>query len=106
MGAVLRQGTFIDKMAKLGWTAGDRFEEPNDPRPLVRCIARYHAFLYLMERSADMFFVPTLVSASPRVLVRDVVLITSQDIVRVPRDPDMQLLTKGAPGPSLAHAPT
>ncbi|KAF8305769.1 hypothetical protein DL93DRAFT_2144320 [Clavulina sp. PMI_390] len=66
-GAVLRQGSFIQKMVDLNWTAHDRFAfnvTSNDPRVnsihvLVRSIARYHAFLDLMS-STVAFFVPTI----------------------------------------------
>ena len=58
-GAVTRQGTFIEKMVNMGWTAPRRFTA--DPSPLVRAIARYHAFLDLTTTSISAFFVPTLV---------------------------------------------
>ncbi|KAF9515839.1 hypothetical protein BS47DRAFT_723038 [Hydnum rufescens UP504] len=62
-GAVLRQGSFIQKMVGLGWTAPGRFSgsagDLNDVHVLVRCIARYHAFLDLMT-SGVTFFVPTI----------------------------------------------
>lgn len=62
VGAVLRQGDFVQKMVNLGWTASGRFEDPASHAPLVRCIARYHAFLFLFESHPGAFFVPTLVS--------------------------------------------
>ena len=64
---VLRQGSFINKMVDLGWTAHDRFagsgssHEWNSIHVLVRSIARYHAFLDLMSTSVT-FFVPTIAS--------------------------------------------
>lgn len=57
-GAVMRQGGFIQKMVNMGWTIPDRFSE--DPTPLVRSVARYHAFLDLMSAVPSTFFVPTL----------------------------------------------
>ncbi|KAF8511640.1 hypothetical protein BU17DRAFT_97089 [Hysterangium stoloniferum] len=60
VGAVLRQGGFIDKMVGLGWTEPNRFDHPLDSAPLVRSVARYHAFLDLMQEKSTTFFVPTL----------------------------------------------
>lgn len=62
VGAVLRQGSFIEKMVDLGWTAGGRFDDPSSHAPLARCIARYHAFFFMMELNPGLFLVPTLVS--------------------------------------------
>ncbi|KAK0230087.1 hypothetical protein IW262DRAFT_377559 [Armillaria fumosa] len=59
-GAVLRQGTFVDKMCKLGWTEPDFFSSSEDEVALKHCTARYHAFLDLMSSSPTGFFVPTL----------------------------------------------
>ncbi|GAA5910114.1 hypothetical protein JCM8208_000960 [Rhodotorula glutinis] len=56
--AVLRQGSFIDKMCELGWTRPERFDD--DDILLKRCIARYHAFIDLMASSPSSFCVPTL----------------------------------------------
>ncbi|GAA6028929.1 hypothetical protein JCM8097_001510 [Rhodosporidiobolus ruineniae] len=56
--AVLRQGTFIDKMHSLGWLDPIRFTE--DDSLLERCIAHYHAFLDLLSSTRSMFCVPTL----------------------------------------------
>ncbi|GAA5842086.1 hypothetical protein JCM9279_002783 [Rhodotorula babjevae] len=56
--AVLRQGSFIDKMCELGWTRPERFAD--DDLLLKRCIARYHAFIDLMASSPSSFCVPTL----------------------------------------------
>ncbi|GAA6022793.1 hypothetical protein JCM10207_000420 [Rhodosporidiobolus poonsookiae] len=56
--AVLRQGTFIDKMHDLGWLEPGRFDE--DDTILQRCVARYHAFLDLLSSTPSMFCVPTL----------------------------------------------
>ncbi|GAA6024172.1 hypothetical protein JCM10207_005592 [Rhodosporidiobolus poonsookiae] len=56
--AVLRQGTFIDKMHGLGWLEPGRFDE--DDTILKRCVARYHAFLDLLSSTPSMFCVPTL----------------------------------------------
>ncbi|SJL08357.1 uncharacterized protein ARMOST_11720 [Armillaria ostoyae] len=60
IGAVLRQGSFVDKMHKLGWTEEDFFSSSEDEVVLKHCTARYHAFLDLMSSSPDGFFVPTL----------------------------------------------
>ncbi|KAG8834460.1 hypothetical protein FRC17_008682 [Serendipita sp. 399] len=60
VGAVLRQGSFIQKMVGLGWTRPGRFDRPKDSAPLVRSIARYHAFLDLMYMTSSLFLVPTL----------------------------------------------
>ncbi|KIM29343.1 hypothetical protein M408DRAFT_328974 [Serendipita vermifera MAFF 305830] len=60
VGAILRQGTFIDKMVKLGWTQPGRFDQSKQLAPLVRSIARYHAFLDLMTSHRTTFLVPTL----------------------------------------------
>jgi hypothetical protein len=62
VGAVLRQGSFVDKMVEMRWTQPGRFDHTRDLAPLVRSIARYHAFLDLMSQTPDSFFVPTLVS--------------------------------------------
>ncbi|GAA5894085.1 hypothetical protein JCM6882_007980 [Rhodosporidiobolus microsporus] len=56
--AILRQGTFIDKMHSLGWLDPGRFS--TDDTLLKRCIARYHAFLDLLSSTPSMFCVPTL----------------------------------------------
>ncbi|KPV73509.1 uncharacterized protein RHOBADRAFT_54728 [Rhodotorula graminis WP1] len=56
--AVLRQGSFVDKMCDLGWTRPERFAA--DDILLKRCIARYHAFIDLMASSPSSFCVPTL----------------------------------------------
>ncbi|KAG8785422.1 hypothetical protein FRC16_001948, partial [Serendipita sp. 398] len=60
VGAVLRQGAFIEKMVELGWTQPGRFDLVSESAPLVRSIARYHAFLDLMATAPTSFFVPTL----------------------------------------------
>ena len=62
VGAVLRQGAFVDKMVELGWTTPGCFDQSRDLAPLVRSIARYHAFLDLMYENPKEFLVPTLVS--------------------------------------------
>ncbi|KAK0447634.1 hypothetical protein EV421DRAFT_1901003 [Armillaria borealis] len=43
IGAVLRQGSFVDKMHKLGWTEPDFFSSSEDEVALKHCTARYHA---------------------------------------------------------------
>ncbi|KAK0189741.1 hypothetical protein F5146DRAFT_1052324 [Armillaria mellea] len=60
IGAVLRQGSFVEKMHKLGWTEQDFFSSSEDEVVLKHCTARYHAFLDLMSSSPTGFFVPTL----------------------------------------------
>lgn len=60
VGAIIRQGSFIEKMVGLGWTRPGRFDYSKDSAPLVRCIARYHAFLDLMNQNSGLFLVPTL----------------------------------------------
>ncbi|KDQ09178.1 hypothetical protein BOTBODRAFT_179194 [Botryobasidium botryosum FD-172 SS1] len=57
-GAIIRQRSFIQKMVDLGWTHPHRFG--NNRAILVRCVARYHAFLDLMASESATFFVPTL----------------------------------------------
>ncbi|KAI5476686.1 hypothetical protein MNV49_007400 [Pseudohyphozyma bogoriensis] len=57
--AVLRQGTFIQKMVDLGWTRTGRFDEEDDT-VLKRSVARYHAFLDLISSMPSTFCVPTL----------------------------------------------
>ena len=60
--AILRQGTFIEKMANMGWTTGGRFDTLKAQATLVRCIARYHEFLCLMATIPGHLLVPTLAS--------------------------------------------
>ena len=60
--AILRQGTFIEKMVNMGWTTGGRFDALEAQATLVRCIARYHGFLWLMATIPGHLLVPTLVS--------------------------------------------
>ncbi|GAA5823896.1 hypothetical protein JCM11251_003338 [Rhodosporidiobolus azoricus] len=56
--AVLRQGTFIDKIYFLGWLDRDRFE--HDEITLRRSVSRYHGFLILFAADKRAFCVPTL----------------------------------------------
>ncbi|EIW76418.1 hypothetical protein CONPUDRAFT_111340, partial [Coniophora puteana RWD-64-598 SS2] len=60
VGAVLRQGSFIQKMHDLEWTTPGFFDYGEDYLVLEHCVARYHAFLGLMAESPELFFVPTL----------------------------------------------
>ncbi|GBE89582.1 hypothetical protein SCP_1602450 [Sparassis crispa] len=60
VGAVVRQGSFIDKMYAFGWTEPGYFDDKEDELVLVHATARYHAFLDLMSSSPMSFFVPTL----------------------------------------------
>ena len=62
--AILRQGTFIEKMVNMGWTTGGRFDTPKAQATLIRCITRYHGFLCLMATIPGHLLVPTLVSPS------------------------------------------
>ncbi|GJN92337.1 hypothetical protein Rhopal_005367-T1 [Rhodotorula paludigena] len=52
--AVIRQGSFIDKMHDLGWTTPGRFD--TDDSLLKRSVARYHAFMDLMSSAPTSFF--------------------------------------------------
>lgn len=45
VGAVIRQGSFVDKMDHLGWTTPGYFDEKEDEVVLVHAIARYHAYV-------------------------------------------------------------
>ncbi|KAG8772209.1 hypothetical protein FRC20_002851 [Serendipita sp. 405] len=56
VGAVLRQGAFIEKMVELEWTQPGRFDLVSETAPLVRSVARYHAFLDLMAANPRWFF--------------------------------------------------
>ncbi|OBZ73587.1 hypothetical protein A0H81_06345 [Grifola frondosa] len=60
VGAVLRQGSFVEKMHNFRWTEQGYFDDTEDEVVLVHAIARYHAFLDLMACSAGMLLVPTL----------------------------------------------
>ncbi|CAA7259398.1 unnamed protein product [Cyclocybe aegerita] len=60
VGAVLRQGSFVQKMYDLGWTKPGFFDGSSDELALQHALARYHAFLDLMASSPASFFVPTL----------------------------------------------
>ncbi|KAH9930332.1 uncharacterized protein B0H18DRAFT_148066 [Fomitopsis serialis] len=60
VGAVVRQGSFTNKMHAFGWTAPGYFETLVDEVVLVHAITRYHAFLDMMTQSPTSLFVPTL----------------------------------------------
>ncbi|KZP04393.1 hypothetical protein FIBSPDRAFT_767494 [Athelia psychrophila] len=60
VGAVLRQGSFVEKMHDLRWTEQGYFDGPEDQVVLQHSVARYHAFLDLIASSHGGFFVPTL----------------------------------------------
>lgn len=45
VGAVIRQGSFIDKMHLYGWTEPGAFDKPEDEVVLQHAIARYHAYV-------------------------------------------------------------
>jgi hypothetical protein len=74
---VLRQGSFVRKMAELGWTEPAFLSDGDGAIILEHCVTRYHAyahtpansrihshhsisFLNLMTGSPASFFVPTL----------------------------------------------
>ncbi|KAK7037408.1 hypothetical protein VNI00_011158 [Paramarasmius palmivorus] len=60
VGAVLRQGTFVEKMNDLGWTNASSLNETDATIRLQSAVTRYHAFLDLIYSSPKSFFVPTL----------------------------------------------
>ncbi|GBE89583.1 hypothetical protein SCP_1602460 [Sparassis crispa] len=60
VGAVVRQGAFIDKMHEFGWTKPGYFDSGEDELVLVHATARYHAFLDLMNTSPSLSLLPTL----------------------------------------------
>ncbi|KAG9098602.1 hypothetical protein FS749_003428 [Ceratobasidium sp. UAMH 11750] len=57
-GAILRQGSFIDKMVNLGWTEPRTFDD--EPVVPIRCIMRYNAWLDVMSQLTKQMLVPTL----------------------------------------------
>ena len=63
--AILGEGTFIEKMVNMGWTTRGRFDAPSVQATLVRCIAIYHGFLWLMATIPGHLLTPTLVSHYP-----------------------------------------
>jgi hypothetical protein len=60
--AVLRQSSFVSKMADLGWTHPSYFSHPEDERVLQHAVGRYMGFLDLMasEEGKGKMLVPTL----------------------------------------------
>lgn len=46
VGAVLRQGSFVEKMHDLRWTEQGYFDGPEDQVVLQHSVARYHAYVY------------------------------------------------------------
>ncbi|PCH42480.1 hypothetical protein WOLCODRAFT_120640 [Wolfiporia cocos MD-104 SS10] len=60
VGAIIRQGSFIDKMYEFGWTDSAFYQDENEQIVLEHAIARYHAFLDLISTSATPLYVPTL----------------------------------------------
>ncbi|KAI9461336.1 hypothetical protein HD554DRAFT_2028306 [Boletus coccyginus] len=60
VGAVLRQASFVSKMAGLGWTDPEFFADEEEMVVLQHCVARYHAFLGLMADAPGSLSVPTL----------------------------------------------
>ncbi|EFI27606.1 hypothetical protein CC1G_14532 [Coprinopsis cinerea okayama7 len=64
-GSVLRQGTFVKKIADFGWIRPGFFDTDDDEAALHRAVARYHAQVkvfssYLLASNPGSFFVPTL----------------------------------------------
>lgn len=57
---VLRQCSFVTKMHNLKWSDPASFASQEDQVALQHAIARYHAFLDLIQSSPGAFFVPTL----------------------------------------------
>jgi hypothetical protein len=55
IGAVLRQGTFVQKMVKLDW-----LRSPGHMKTVQRCIVKYHRFVRLAADNAGRMVVPTL----------------------------------------------
>ncbi len=53
----------------MGWTTGGRFDTPKAHATLVRCIARYHGFLWLMATTPGHLLVPTLVRPSSILII-------------------------------------
>ena len=43
VGAVIRQGLFIEKLHNLGWTKPGYFDDSEDEEVLAHAIAKYHA---------------------------------------------------------------
>ncbi|GAA6017826.1 hypothetical protein JCM11491_004636 [Sporobolomyces phaffii] len=59
--ATLRQAQFIEKMHQLGWISPGWLETPPDENEiLIRCVARYHAYMDLLSSSLFILAVPTL----------------------------------------------
>ena len=46
VGAVLRQGSFVDKMHTFGWTKLGAFDDPENEIVLLHAITRYHACVF------------------------------------------------------------
>ncbi|KAI8936668.1 hypothetical protein NX059_007065 [Plenodomus lindquistii] len=55
VGAVLRQGTFVQKMAKIDW-----LHSPSVMTTMQRLIVKYHRFVLLAAESKETVVVPTL----------------------------------------------
>ncbi|GAA5957022.1 hypothetical protein JCM3765_005383 [Sporobolomyces pararoseus] len=59
--ATIRQSNFVEKMRDLGWTSREWLSTlPEENEILIRCVARYHAFMDLLSSSFSLFAVPTL----------------------------------------------
>ncbi|KZV87185.1 hypothetical protein EXIGLDRAFT_680177 [Exidia glandulosa HHB12029] len=57
-GAVMRQASFIRNILAVEWANPDLSGQ--HPSPLIRSVARYHAFLDLISARPDLYAVPTL----------------------------------------------
>lgn len=55
VGAVIRQGSFVDKMHNFAWTEPTYFDDAVDEIVLVHAIARYHAYVHYISEA----WVPT-----------------------------------------------
>jgi len=53
-------------MHELGWTSREWLSTPPEENEiLIRCVARYHAFMDLLSASVSLLAVPTLDIVSP-----------------------------------------
>lgn len=43
VGAIIRQGSFVDKMHEFGWTNPKHFDSKDGQAVLVNVVSRYHA---------------------------------------------------------------
>lgn len=62
---VLRQGSFINRMHKIGWTEPSYFNKASAKVSLQQCVARYHGygfFLFLLEMRTMVLYLASLIS--------------------------------------------